>query len=151
MRSSCLTVDDVSQLNVNADMVVLSACHSACGTISIEGVLGLARAFLMAGAKSVVTALWAIPDNATMTFMEKFYRNLREMRVGDALSTTMCQMQGEELFKHVVQWGSFKVLGANVKVSLPKQKNEVEWIANTVTCLNHAHTAWPDCNFMRCI
>jgi hypothetical protein len=35
-------------------------------------------------------------------------------------------MQEEELFKHVVQWGSFKVLGANVKVSLPKQKNEVE-------------------------
>jgi CHAT domain-containing protein len=51
--------------------------------------------------------------------MEKFYRNLREMRVGDALSTTMCQMQEEELFKHVVQWGSFKVLGANVKVLLP--------------------------------
>ncbi|CAB4001976.1 Hypothetical predicted protein [Paramuricea clavata] len=101
-------------------MVVLSACHTARGKISIEGVLGLARAFLMAGAKSVVTALWAIPDSATMMFMEKFYRNLREMRVGDALSTTMCQMQDEECFKHVIQWGSFKVLGANVKVSLPK-------------------------------
>ena len=106
-------------------MVVLSACHSARGKISIEGVLGLARAFLMAGAKSVVTALWAIPDNATLTFMKKFYKNLREMRVGDALSTTMCQMQEEERFKHVVQWGSFKVLGANVKVSLPKQINEL--------------------------
>ena len=124
-KSSYLTVDDVSKLNVNADMVVLSACHSARGKISIEGVLGLARAFLMAGAKSVVTALWAIPDNATMTLMGKFYKNLREMRVGDALSTTMCQMQEEEPFKHIIQWGSFKVLGANVKVSLPKQKNEL--------------------------
>ena len=101
-------------------MVVLSACHSGRGKISIEGVLGLARAFLMAGAKSVVTALWAIPDYATLTFMKKFYKNLREMRVGDALSTTMSQMQEEERFKHVVQWGSFKVLGANVKVALSK-------------------------------
>ncbi len=74
----------------------------------------------MAGAKSVVTALWAIPDGATMMFMEKFYRNLRKMRVGDALSTTMCQMQEDESFKHVVQWGSFKILGANVEVPLPK-------------------------------
>ena len=121
-KSTCLTVDDVSQLNVNADMVVLSACHTARGKISVEGVLGLARAFLMACAKSVVTALWAIPDKVTMTFMKKFYGDLREMRVADALSATMCQMQEEELFKHVVQWGSFMVLGANVKVSLPGQK-----------------------------
>ena len=118
-KRSCLTVEDVSELNVTADMVVLSACDTARGKISIEGVLGLARAFLMAGARSVVTALWAIPDDATMMFMEKFYRNLRELRVGDALSATMCQMQAEDSFKYVVQWGSFKVLGANVKVSLP--------------------------------
>jgi CHAT domain-containing protein len=119
-KPSCLTVEDVSKLNVTADIVVLSACHTARGNISSEGVVGLAREFLMAGAKSVVTALWAIPDSATMMFMEKFYRNLREMRVGDALSTTMCQMQEEEFFKHVIQWGSFKVIGANVKVSFPK-------------------------------
>lgn len=118
-KRSCLTVEDVSELNVTADMVVLSACDTARGKISIEGVLGLARAFLIAGARSVVTALWAIPDDATMMFMEKFYRNLREMRVGDALSATMCQMQAEDSFKYVVQWGSFKILGANVKVSLP--------------------------------
>ena len=116
-NGSKLTVDDVSQLNITADMVVLSACHTARGKISIEGVLGLARAFLMAGAKSVVTALWAIPDSATLMFMEKFYRNLAENRVADALSTTMCQMQEEQRFKHVVQWGSFKVLGANVKIT----------------------------------
>ena len=118
-KRSYFTVEDVAKLNVTADMVVLSACHTARGKISIEGVLGLARAFLMAGARSVVTALWAIPDDATMMFMERFYRNLREMRVGDALSATMCQMQAEASFKYVVQWGSFKVLGANVKVSLP--------------------------------
>ena len=99
-------------------MVVLSACHTARGQISSEGVLGLARAFLMAGAKSVVTALWAIPDDATKAFMEKFYKNLAKMPVCDALSTTMCQMEEEKTFEDIVQWGPFKVLGANIVVSL---------------------------------
>lgn len=103
-------------MTITAKMVVLSACHTARGAISNEGVLGLARAFLISGAKSVVTALWAIPDNATKIFMRKFYKNLVEMPIGDALSRTMCQIQEEESLKNVVHWGSFKVLGANCQV-----------------------------------
>ena len=112
-----LTIEDVEKLKVRADMVVLSACHTARGKISSEGVLGLARAFLIAGAKSVVTALWAIPDAATEHFMKPFYSNLRDGQpVANALSTTMCQMQDKDAFKNVVHWGSFKVLGANQRV-----------------------------------
>ena len=113
-KESHLTVKDISNLILQADMVVLSACHTARGTISSEGVLGLARAFLMAGAKSVVTALWGVNDNATEKFMLKFYQNLRSEPVVNALASTMCEMKREK-FK-VEQWGSFKVLGANVKV-----------------------------------
>ena len=98
-------------------MVVLSACHTARGEINSEGVLGLARAFLMAGAKSVVTALWAIPDEATKHFMKQFYSNLSDGQpVANALARTMCQMQDEDAFKNVVHWGSFKILGANQRV-----------------------------------
>ena len=111
---SYLTVKDISNLILQANMVVLSACHTARGTISSEGVLGLARAFLMAGAKSVVTSLWSVNDNATEKFMLKFYQNLRSEPVVNALANTMCEMKREK-FK-VEQWGSFKVLGANVKV-----------------------------------
>ena len=113
-KESHLTVEDISNLILQADMVVLSACHTARGTISSEGVLGLARAFLMAGAKSVITALWGVNDNATEKFMLKFYQNLRSEPVVNALASTMCEMKREK-FK-VEQWGSFKVLGANVKV-----------------------------------
>ena len=107
-------MEDISNLILQANMVVLSACHTARGTISSEGVLGLARAFLMTGAKSVVTALWGVNDNATEKFMLKFYQNLRSEPVVNALASTMCEMKREK-FK-VEQWGSFKVLGANVKV-----------------------------------
>jgi CHAT domain-containing protein len=113
-KKSYLTVEDISNLSLQANMVVLSACHTARGTISSEGVLGLARAFLMVGAKSVVTALWALNDDATEKFMLKFYDNLSSEPVVNALATTMCEMK-QEKFK-VTQWGSFKVLGANVKV-----------------------------------
>jgi CHAT domain-containing protein len=113
-KESYLTVEDISNLSLQANIVVLSACHTARGAISSEGVLGLARAFLMAGAKSVVTALWAVNDNATEKFMLKFYDNLSSEPVVNALATTMCEMKQEKF--EVAQWGSFKVLGANVKV-----------------------------------
>ena len=109
-----LTVEDISNLSLQANMVVLSACHTARGRISSEGVLGLARAFLMAGAKSVVTALWSVKDHATKEFMLKFYSNLSTQPVVDALATTMCEMENDKF--NVTHWGSFKVLGANVKV-----------------------------------
>ena len=114
-KVSRLTVKDISNLILQANMVVLSGCcHTARGTISSEGVLGLARAFLMAGAKSVVTTLWGVNNNAIEKFMLKFYQNLRSEPVVNALASTMCEMKREK-FK-VEEWGSFKVLGANLKV-----------------------------------
>lgn len=118
-----LTVKDIAKLTIRAEMVVLSACHTARGKLSCEGVLGLARAFLMAGALSVVTALWAIPDAAARHFMEQFYGNLGHgLPVAEALSKTMCQMQDTKEYENVVHWGAFKVLGANCKVSLNRKK-----------------------------
>ncbi|XP_028418090.1 tetratricopeptide repeat protein 28-like [Dendronephthya gigantea] len=113
-RVSYLTVEDLSNVTLSANMVVLSACHTAQGKISSEGVLGLARAFLMAGAKSVITSLWAVDDNAAETLMLKFYNNLYNEPVVNALATTMCEMK-EEKFE-MAQWGGFKVLGANIRV-----------------------------------
>ena len=98
-------------------MVVLSACHTYRGEINSEGVLGLARALIMAGAKSVVTTLWAIPDNATQCFMMKFYTKLiKGEAVADALADTMSEMKQIKEFNHVVNWGAFKQIGANCRV-----------------------------------
>ena len=95
-------------------MVVLSACNTARGKISCEGVLGLGRAFIIAGAKSVVTALWSVNDNSTEVLMSKFYDNLSSEPVVAALANAMYEMATEKL--DVTQWGAFKVLGANVQV-----------------------------------
>ena len=71
-----LTMADVLNAKLEAKLVVLSCCHSGRGKIKAEGVVGLARAFLGAGARSVIGSLWAIDDKATLTFMRHFYEHL---------------------------------------------------------------------------
>lgn len=57
-------------------MVVLSACNTAIGEYSLNGVLGLQRAFKKAGCKTIVMTLWKVNDRATSLFMTTFYGNL---------------------------------------------------------------------------
>ena len=67
-----LKVADVQAVQLRAKLVVLSCCHSGRGTVTAEGVVGIARAFLGAGARSVLVSLWAIDDKATLEFMRYF-------------------------------------------------------------------------------
>ena len=74
-----LRMSDVQTANLRTRLVVLSCCHSGRGRVlKGEGVVGIARAFLAAGARSVLVALWAITDEATVVFMKRFYQHLKE-------------------------------------------------------------------------
>jgi CHAT domain-containing protein len=68
---------EISRLALNAGVVVLSACDTAVGpTLGQEGVLNLARAFLLAGARSIVTTLWTVKDTMSTAVMRRFYEHL---------------------------------------------------------------------------
>jgi CHAT domain-containing protein len=72
-----LQAREITQLSLAADLVTLSACDTAAGKLEgEEGINGLAEAFLLAGAKSVVGALWNVDDSATEALMKDFYRHL---------------------------------------------------------------------------
>lgn len=72
-----LTLSEVFQLKLRADMVVLSACNTGSGKVTrAEGVASLGTAFLAAGASSVTMSLWHVADNSTAILMQEFYRNL---------------------------------------------------------------------------
>ena len=71
-----LTMSDIANVQLRDKLVVLSCCHSACGQIRAEGVVGIARAFLGSCARSVLVALWAIRDDATEQLMRHFYEHL---------------------------------------------------------------------------
>ena len=83
-----LTISDISKVKLRAKMVVLSCCHSGRGTFKQEGVIGIARAFLASGARSVLVASWAIQDEATEQLMNHFYEHLT---AGESASESLHQ------------------------------------------------------------
>ena len=109
-----LRVSDISQVKLRAKLVILSCCHSGRGEIKVEGVLGIARAFLASGARSVLVTLWAIEDEATEQFITRFYRHLV-----DGFSASECLHQAMKWlrnngFAKVSQWAPFMLIGDNV-------------------------------------
>ena len=91
LADGALTVDQVQALALRARLVVLSACETALGDpgVADEG-LGLVRAFLMAGARSVMGSQWAVDDAATAEFMALFYGH---WRAGAGLATALSRAQ----------------------------------------------------------
>ncbi len=68
---------EIGRFKLNAGVVVLSACDTAIGpTLGQEGVLNIARAFLLAGSRAVITTLWTVSDVTSATLMRRFYENL---------------------------------------------------------------------------
>ena len=113
-------MENISQVQLRAKLVVLSCCHSAKGQISAEGVVGIARAFLGSGARSVLAALWAIEDEATEQFMSRFYENLvRGNSASESLQQAMNWMR-ENGFAKITQWAPFMLIGDNVTLDVHK-------------------------------
>ena len=109
-----LTVGDISQVQLRAKLIVLSCNHSACGQIKVEGVVGMARAFLGSGARSVLVALWVLEDSATVQLMSRFYEHLhRGVSASESLHQAMKWMR-DNGFAKVSEWASFMLIGDNV-------------------------------------
>lgn len=111
-----LQADDVMALRLNADLVTLSACSTAVGrTVSNEGVLSLARSFLVAGSHSVAASLWNVNDEATATLMVKFYEGLKAgLPRDEALSAARRSLvRGTNArLKDPYYWAPFILIGA---------------------------------------
>ena len=109
-----LTMADISKVRLRAKLVVLSCCHSARGKIKAEGIIGIARAFLGSGARSVLAARWAIEDTATEEFMRCFYQNLfRGKSASESLHEARKWLR-KNGFEKVSQWAPFMLIGDNV-------------------------------------
>ena len=114
-----LKMSDVLNTKLRARLVVLSCCHSGRGQIKAEGVVGIARAFLGAGARSVLVSLWAIDDEATMEFMKIFYKRLMEgISASESLNRAMKSMRESDKFSEVKYWAPFVLIGDDVTLEL---------------------------------
>ena len=114
-----LTMTDVLNAKLDAKLVVLSCCHSGRGKIKAEGVVGIARAFLGAGARSVIASLWAIDDEATLAFMEHFYKHLvKGQSASKSLHEDMKMMRESDEFNAVMYQAPFMLIGDDVTLNL---------------------------------
>lgn len=104
-----LSSDEIAQLRLQADLVVLSACDTGQGTISGDGVIGLSRAFMIAGARRVVVSLWQVPDDSTAELMQQFYAERQKAPDAQALRSAMLETM--KSYPEPLNWAPFLMMG----------------------------------------
>ena len=117
-QDGILQVPEIMRLRLRAEMVTLSACQSGLGKLLAgEGVMGMSRAFLYAGADSVLTSLWNVNDASTAELMKLVYQGIaRGLARDEALRGAKLRlMRGPQTtWRHPYYWAAFVLLGDSV-------------------------------------
>jgi len=109
-----LRAHEIYNLNLPAELVVLSACETGLGKqIKGEGLVSLTRGFMYAGAARVVVSLWSVSDRATAELMEKFYRKMlvEKQRPAAALRAAQIEMWKQPQWRAPYYWAAFTLQG----------------------------------------
>lgn len=127
---------ELYNLNLGADMVVLSACETGLGNYKKgEGVFSMARAFAYAGCPSIVMSLWKVNDQITARMMKDFYKNLNKgLEINTSLRYSKLSYldKADELTAHPFYWAAFVPIGQS-KVIAPR--NYLYWIIGFLVVL----------------
>ena len=108
-----LTATEIAQLKLNAELIVLSGCETAAGQeAGAEGVIGLNRAFLVAGARCVCGSLWQVEDSWTQKLMLDFYRRLLAGGSSESQSLRLAKLKLIRSGATPFQWASFIIVGS---------------------------------------
>ncbi len=119
VQDGILTAKEISLMDLrDAELVVLSACETAKGDITSEGVFGLQRAFKMAGAKTIIMSLWKVDDNATQLLMTEFYTNWISKKQSKREAFRNAQntvryakdSEGDYMYNNPIYWAGFIML-----------------------------------------
>ena len=114
LQDGFLRAADVSNLNLPADLVVLSACETGLGErIPGEGLVGLPQAFMAAGATRVLVSLWPVDDLASSELMKRFYHEYIALGRSPAAALREAQRAMSETLRHGAPfyWGAFELQG----------------------------------------
>ncbi|MEZ5428136.1 MAG: CHAT domain-containing tetratricopeptide repeat protein [Pyrinomonadaceae bacterium] len=109
-----LSLDDIYNLNLQSELVVLSACQTALGKeVRGEGLIGVSRGFLYAGSERIIASLWKVDDFATAEFMRLFYRYHleKELPAPTALRRAKADMKKIPRYRSPYYWSAFILLG----------------------------------------
>ena len=112
-----LDVHEILELKLNAELVTLSACDTALGSGYFaevpagDDLVGLTRAFMFAGAPSVLASLWEVNDRSAVELMHSFYGQLRTGDKATALAKAQREMRSRGPYRHPYYWGAFTLVG----------------------------------------
>lgn len=131
-----INMQDVYRLSAPVDLVVLSACRTGLGKdVRGEGLIGLTRGFMFAGASSVVSSLWKVDDEATAELMKHFYENMLQkgMRPADALRAAQNTLRHNPNWQSPHFWAAFTLQGEfKQPIRVPEERGASPFIQNTV-------------------
>ncbi len=105
-----LTPAEIVDLPINAELVVLSACDTGRGKITGDGVIGLSRSLITAGASSVIVSLWSVPDSPTSELMTEFYQKLQQ-NSDKAKALRSAMLNTMKRHPNPIDWAAFTLIG----------------------------------------
>jgi CHAT domain-containing protein len=108
--SGLLGANEIFDLNLSANLVVLSACDTGRGDIKSDGVIGLSRSLIAAGVPSVVVSLWAVNDSSTSVLMSDFYHNLK-INPDKAQALRKAMLMTMKQYPNPTDWAAFTLVG----------------------------------------
>ncbi|MEO1626409.1 MAG: CHAT domain-containing protein, partial [Bacteroidota bacterium] len=128
-----LSVIDLNNLQLDAELAVLSACNTGSGQLLRgEGVMSLARSFMTAGCNSTLMSLWAVNDCTTSDIMLNFYKELEKgLPKNEALRQAKLQYiaQASQEYAHPYYWGAFLQFGNSRAMELQhRQPSSIWWM-----------------------
>jgi len=136
---SYLRPHDIAQLQLDADLVVLSGCETGIGkSLAGEGLMSLTRPFFVAGARQVVSSLWKVSDQATAALMEHFYTHLLDdsLPAEKALQMAKDDMRADPQWQHPYFWAGFVIQGGRAQQT--KDAVALEQVAETSTAYRNS-------------
>ncbi|XP_018608454.1 tetratricopeptide repeat protein 28-like isoform X3 [Scleropages formosus] len=120
LQEFLLTAADILDLRLPVKLVVLGSYQESNSKLTADGVVGLTRAFLAAGAQCVLVSLWPIPVAASKVFVHAFYTSLLNgVKASAALADAMKAVQSNKQFSHPSNWAGFMLIGSDVKLNSP--------------------------------
>ncbi len=117
LNDGILYTNELYNLQLNSDLVILSACETGLGKISKgEGIIGISRALLFAGTKNIIVSLWSVADESTSDLMIKFYSNLltnysEKLNFAEFLHLAKLKIIEEEKYAAPFYWSPFILIG----------------------------------------
>uniref|UniRef100_A0A8D0GU31 Tetratricopeptide repeat protein 28 n=1 Tax=Sphenodon punctatus TaxID=8508 RepID=A0A8D0GU31_SPHPU len=120
LQEFLLTAADILDLRLPVKLLVLGSYQESNSKVTADGVIGLTRAFLAAGAQCVLVSLWPVPVAGSKLFVHTFYSALLNgLKASAALGEAMKTVQSSKQFSHPSNWAGFMLIGNDVKLNSP--------------------------------